>query len=135
MNYKPDWDKISKCGGYKAVYCPDHPKAWKTGWIHVHRIVMEQKIGRLLAPNEVVHHKDHNKLNNSIDNLELLTKSEHAKEHAKERPAKIAILVCPECKKDFRKAVRNIGWAKLNFCGHSCKGKYYRRLQPRNLRA
>ncbi len=31
-----------------------------------------------------IHHKDHNKLNNDIGNLQLLTKAEHAELHAKE---------------------------------------------------
>lgn len=33
----------------------------------------------------VVHHKDHNKLNDSVDNLELLTEFEHKSHHFKGR--------------------------------------------------
>lgn len=40
--------------------------------VRVHRAVMESYLGRKLLPTEIVHHKDHNKMNNSIDNLELL---------------------------------------------------------------
>jgi len=32
---------------------------------------MEQALGRRLSPNETVHHKDRNRLNNTPDNLEL----------------------------------------------------------------
>ncbi len=47
-----------------------------------HRIIMEKHIGRELLSSEVVHHKDRNPLNNSIDNLELLTsQSVHAAKH------------------------------------------------------
>ena len=35
------------------------------------RILMEEKLGRPLEPNEDVHHVDGNKENNSLDNLEL----------------------------------------------------------------
>ena len=35
----------------------------------VHRWVVEINIGRNLLPNEVIHHRDGNKLNNSIENL------------------------------------------------------------------
>ena len=42
---------------------------------------MEVKLGRKLLPTEIVHHKDFNKINNSIDNLEILTRSEHNKIH------------------------------------------------------
>lgn len=44
---------------------------------------MEKIIGRRLFANEVVHHKDENKLNNDINNLQLMTRSEHAAHHAK----------------------------------------------------
>lgn len=50
-----------------------------------HRIVMEESLGRPLLRSEVVHHKDGNTSNNNIDNLELITQSEHAKIHYKER--------------------------------------------------
>jgi hypothetical protein len=47
-----------------------------------HRYVMEQHIGRPLNRREVVHHKDGNKLNNDISNLELLeSQSEHTETH------------------------------------------------------
>lgn len=46
-----------------------------------HRLLMEQKIGRKLEFNEVVHHKDGNKFNNDIDNLEIMLRSEHSRLH------------------------------------------------------
>jgi hypothetical protein len=49
---------------------------------HVHRVVMEEHIARRLLPHEVVHHKDHNRQNNAIENLELMTRVEHARHHA-----------------------------------------------------
>ena len=46
---------------------------------YIHRIVMEQHIGRELQTREVVHHKDGNPSNNDLSNLELLTNSSHRK--------------------------------------------------------
>ena len=50
-------------------------------WVFEHRKVMELCIGRALFDYEVVHHKDGDKANNSISNLELLTKGNHSVLH------------------------------------------------------
>lgn len=50
-----------------------------------HRIIMEKKIGRPLLRSEIIHHKDGDRSNNKISNLEILTQAEHAKEHYKSR--------------------------------------------------
>lgn len=50
--------------------------------MHEHRYVVENHLGRKLVKGEVVHHKDGNRLNNSIDNLEVvINQSEHVKLH------------------------------------------------------
>lgn len=49
-----------------------------------HKLIMETKLGRKLRKEEVVHHIDGNKTNNSLDNLQLMTRSEHSSHHAKE---------------------------------------------------
>lgn len=47
-----------------------------------HRYIMEQHLGRELHKNEVVHHINENKHDNRLDNLQLLSRSDHAKLHA-----------------------------------------------------
>lgn len=42
---------------------------------------MEQKIGRKLERNEIVHHINGNTRDNRIENLQLMTLSEHTKLH------------------------------------------------------
>lgn len=50
----------------------------------VHVVVMEESIGRRLYRNECVHHVNRNRKDNRIENLMLMTVSEHARLHAKE---------------------------------------------------
>jgi hypothetical protein len=49
--------------------------------IYVHRWVMEKHLGKKLSSHEVVHHKDRNKLNNSIENLQIMYRWEHDEIH------------------------------------------------------
>lgn len=64
--------------GYVYVHAPDHPNSGPKGYVFEHRLVMEEHLGRLLTPQETVHHKDGNRLNNHASNLELWAKGHSA---------------------------------------------------------
>ena len=49
--------------------------------IDEHRHVMQLHLGRKLKRDEIVHHKDGNKKNNSVDNLQVMSQSQHIKVH------------------------------------------------------
>lgn len=51
----------------------------------VHRLVFEDYYKVTLCPWTIIHHKDGNKINNSIDNLEALSRNEHPKRHESAR--------------------------------------------------
>lgn len=70
-------------GGYIKVRCLTHPNVDSKGYVGVHILVMEEHLGRYLAEDEIVHHKDDNKANNAVDNLELMTDSAHRSYHAR----------------------------------------------------
>lgn len=71
--------------GYVLVLVGDHPRKSKNGYVYEHHLVMEKSIGRFLKDGEVVHHKDGNKMNNSIENLKLFpSQSEHMAYHVEQ---------------------------------------------------
>ncbi|WP_206018358.1 HNH endonuclease signature motif containing protein [Roseovarius nitratireducens] len=49
---------------------------------YLHRVIAEWVIGRSIEPDEHVHHRDGNKLNNSPENLEVMKAVDHARHHA-----------------------------------------------------
>jgi hypothetical protein len=76
-------EKITTGAGYVFVKRPDHPGCNARGYVLEHRLVMEEKLGRYLTREEVVHHVNHNKSDNRIENLDLIsTASEHTGMHS-----------------------------------------------------
>ena len=65
------------------VKVPGHPKANASGAVAAHTLNAEKKIGRPLRSNEVVHHKNRNKADNSGSNLRVMDRSNHSKMHRK----------------------------------------------------
>jgi len=86
----PRWnrDELITSHGYVAVKVAiDHPHGWGPPGLKNHRyaykhiVVMMEIIGRPLAENEVVHHRNGVRTENTKSNLKLETRSGHAREH------------------------------------------------------
>ena len=68
--------------GYIIEIRKGHPRSDRDGYVRQHILVMEKHLNRFLEGYEVVHHKDGNRQNNKIENLELFnSQGEHLKHH------------------------------------------------------
>ena len=98
----PDWkggETIDK-DGYRLIWVEKHPNHRKySHYMLEHRLVMEKSIGRYLSRIEVVHHKNGNKLDNRLENLELFaTNADHLRHELTGR--------CPEWTEDGKASLR-----------------------------
>lgn len=81
LNHNWRGGRTRTAAGYICINVPDHPFADANGNVKEHRLVMEQKLGRLLTPAEHVHHLNEIKDDNRPENLAIMSRAEHAAAH------------------------------------------------------
>ena len=67
--------------GYILRRIPGHPQADVNGYVLEHRLVMEAHLGRYLTREEICHHRNGDKTDNRIENLEIMSRADHARLH------------------------------------------------------
>lgn len=100
-NKNASWksDKKITNYGYVKIRVLDHPFKDCDGFVFEHRLIAEKYLlnkencieingKRYLKKEYTVHHLDENKLNNSVENLKVMTKKEHCKIHSLQRMQK-----------------------------------------------
>jgi hypothetical protein len=104
---------------YRNRYAYEHHVVW---WLHNHEII---------KPGFVIHHKNHNKHDNRIENLELILSTTHSKHHT-EKPWTYVFATCFFCDNIFR--IRGNHYrTRLKqsgnkiYCGRSCQVKMQRK--------
>jgi ribonucleotide reductase alpha subunit len=81
---------VSYNASFEEVFKHSNSKSQDYRWINTgfsqsvveHRPIAEFKFGHKLKSNEVVHHKNYNGLDNTFDNLTVMTKEDHDKLHS-----------------------------------------------------
>lgn len=123
-NYEPwdgsNWDEGILSGGRFWVWRPDHPAAISGhGWVHRHRVVWWLG-GNDQPKGHDVHHKDDDRLEDHLWNLELLPRQVHTKHHMGKE---LVACVCQVCTTEFylREGLVKAGRGK--FCSRDCYHK------------
>ena len=95
----PRWKggKIITIDGRVMIYSPNHPRPSKGRYVYRYRLIMEEILGRVLEPSEVVHHKNGVNHDDRPDNLELLGNREHSLLHASQRSWSRKHSCCIQC--------------------------------------
>jgi len=102
-------------------------KKVKSRPIDEHRLIMERHLGRKLGRFEFVHHKNGDKKDNRIENLELMAPQPHS-EHHNQKYSKT--WVCEICGKEFEPPPTKRG-GKKRTCSKEC-GYELRSIIQRN---
>ena len=92
----------------------------------LHRLVMQEILGRPLLRSEHVHHLDGNPQNNRPENLRVLDAGEHSSKHNRKRPL---LLWCAQCGRPMLTGSRRLSVPAL-CCSRKCAAAWYwRRCQ------
>lgn len=120
-----------KNGDYILVVAPEwfKGKRYRGRYCYEHHLVWEKETGLPVPDGCIVHHKDGNKFNNDIRNLQLMDAKSHVAMHAKKGRTMLEIK-CPSCGKVFCKEKRLYYKKRLIFCSRHCVGKMYNFRQP-----
>lgn len=101
----------------------------KTYRMFLSRWLMMKKLGRFLERTEEVDHRDEDRTNDSIENLQILTRQQNAAKlglrKRLENPAKTVVLICPTCKSEFTLLAHRFRYKQKRgcegpFCGKKC---------------
>jgi uncharacterized protein (DUF3820 family) len=116
-------------GEYELVIAPsEYPgKKYRGRYIYEHHLIWWTKTGTVVPSGHVVHHMNGVKRDNSPDNLQLKTVSDHTREHIK--PPEMLNLECAYCGVPFTRRANRVKWKQARghirfYCSISHGAKY-----------
>lgn len=118
-----------KNGEYNLVIAPEeYPgKLYRGKYCYEHHLIYWQNYGIVPNSEEVIHHKDGNKRNNNIENLELMNRVKHIIFHDMNMKRNMVLLECPICHRIFSREKHqthlNKPTNKATYCSRNCAAK------------
>ena len=119
-----DWKVDSKLGYVYALHSL-HPNADKNGKLYQHHYVMSKHTGSPIETGYVVHHKDRDRANNDISNLQLMTSHDHIMLHViEDRKYTSSDIDCLHCGKTMNVSDRST----KKYCSSECQNQDRRKF-------
>lgn len=93
------------------------------------RYLVSTALGRFLESWEHVDHIDHDKTNDVLENLQILTVADNNRKDAKRKGRLVAEIECPQCNTIFvrRKGITqavDCNKGKVTCCSHKCRAEF-----------
>ena len=89
--------QVKTVDGRMKILSKNHPYKDHLGYVFKHRLIMEKHLGRYLRPDEYIHHINEVKDDDRIENLQIVTSSEHTIIHNRKD---MSNRICIDCKKN-----------------------------------
>ena len=103
------------------------------------RYMVSTALGRFLEEWEHVDHIDHDKTNDELENLQILTVYENNRKESERKGRLVSEIECPNCKEIFirRKGLTQAvkcNEGKVTCCSHECRAEFLKRNYPSSVR-
>lgn len=93
-------------------------------------------LGRWLDRKEEVDHKDNDRLNDDLENLQILTRAENVRKNNFRQGRAIVRLKCPACKTEFERSKNKTHLTKkgkFTACSRVCSGRLRANMQHHGI--
>lgn len=132
--FSNDWEtgylNINREGRRMVYLYNSHDKSRTT--LSFARYILSCHLNRYLLQSEHVDHKDEDKTNDDIQNLQIISQAENSRKYAKLNGKKMAKIRCPNCHKIFSRRTGNTQAVeslkgKITCCDRKCSVEFQKK--------